>query len=299
MHTFVTWCNNRRLSTLKIISIDIVTNNVERKIIHSNLYVNIQNESNHKSLQSNIFRIDKTIKNLKKIKIFIIDEIFMINNEMLSFVFKLFEKIHKKNFFFENFHIIVFDDLLQLFSIRKRQIFYFLIWNKFISLFLKRSKKHDNDFEFERFLKIIRFDKIIDEIINVFHRKKQKFQIEKLIYKCTSLHFKKDEIQKFNVLLLTRICNSNVVIYIVENKKLDKKLIESIHKRLVKKKFFFNRIIIVFETRIMFLKNKFIRWKIINDNCDLIIKINENDFSIVIFSMMNRIKMNSKYAMKL
>ena len=110
-----------------MIFIEIVAKNVASKIIYNNLHINNVNNLNYKSLQFNIFRIENSINDFKKIKIFIIDEIFMINNEMFNFVSKLFVKIHKKKFFFENFHVIVFDDLLQLFSVNERQVFHVFV----------------------------------------------------------------------------------------------------------------------------------------------------------------------------
>ena len=203
LHILVTWCNDRKLKILKMISIDIVAENVKEKTIHNNLHINFQKNSNHESLLFDIFRMKKTMKNFKKIKIFIIDEIFMISNEIFNFVSKLFVKIHKNAFAFENFHVIVFDDFLQLFSIRNRQIFHFFVWKIFISLFLKRSKKHDNDSKFERFLKTIRFDKIIDEIMNIFHQKKQEFRIENFIHMCIFFSFSKKRNFSFERVIIT------------------------------------------------------------------------------------------------
>ena len=110
--------------TLKMTFIDIAAKNVEEKIIHSNLHINFQDNFDHESLISNIFRTENSLNDLKKIRVLIIDEIFMINNQMLSFVSELFVRLHKNSFSFEDFHVIVFDDLLQLSSIRNRQIFH-------------------------------------------------------------------------------------------------------------------------------------------------------------------------------
>ena len=155
---------------------------------------------------------------------------------------------------------------------------------------MKRFKKHDNDSKFERFFEIVRFEKIIDEIMNIFHQRKQKFRIDDFIHKCISFHFRKNEMLRFNALLLKRICNSFVIVHKIQNKKRDKKLFESIHKHFVKKNNLFNEMMIVFEIRMMFLKNNFIIRNIINDNCELIIKMNDKNYFIVIFSMIERIK---------
>ena len=184
----------------------------------------------------------------------------------------------------------MFDDLLQLSSIKNRQIFHFSVWKIFVSLFLKRFKRHDNDSEFERLLKTVRFEKITNEIMNIFHRRKQKFRIDDFTHKYISFHFRKDEMLRFNALLLKRVCNSSVIVHKTQNRKRDKNLLESIHKHLVKKSNLLNEVIIVSEVRMMFLKNNFIIRDIINDNYELIIKINDRNYFIVAFSMIERIK---------
>ena len=137
---------------------------------------------------------------------------------------------------------------------------------------------------------IVRFDNITNEIINIFYRRKQKFRIDNFIHKCIFFHFRKNEMLRFNALLLKKICNSFVIVHKISNKKRDRNLFESIHKHFVKKNNLFNEIMIVFEIRMMFLKNNFINRNIINDNCDLIIKMNDKNYFIVIFSMIERIK---------
>ena len=126
--------------------------------------------------------------------------------------------------------------------------------------------------------------------MNIFHQRKQKFRIDNFIHKCIFFYFRKNEILRFNVLLLKRICNSFVIVHKISNKKRDRNLFESIHKHFVKKNNLFNEIMIVFEIRMMFLKNNFINRNIANDNCQLIIKINDKNYFIVIFSMIERIK---------
>ena len=154
---------------------------------------------------------------------------------------------------------------------------------------MKRFKRHDIDSEFERFLEIVRFDKITDEIMNIFHRRKQKFRIENLTHRCTSLHFRKNEMLRLNALLLQRICNSFVIVHKTQNRERNENL-KIVHKQLVKKSNLLNEMMIVSETRVMFLKNNVIARNIVNDNCELIIKIDDKDYFIVIFSMIERIK---------
>ena len=154
---------------------------------------------------------------------------------------------------------------------------------------MKRFKRHDIDSEFERFLEIVRFDKITDEIMNIFHRREQKFRIEDLTHKCTSLYSRKDEVLRFNALLLQRVCNSFVIVHKIQDRERNENL-KVVHKQFVKKSNLLNEMMIVFETRMMFLKNNVIVRNIVNDNCELIIKIDDKDYFIVIFSMIERIE---------
>ena len=125
--------------------------------------------------------------------------------------------------------------------------------------------------------------------MNIFHRRKQEFRIENLIHKCISLHFRKNEVLRLNALLLQRVCNSFVIVHKAQDKKRGENL-KVVHKQLVKKSNLLNEVMIVSEARVMFLKNNVIARDIVNDSCELIIKINDRDYSIVAFSMIERIE---------
>ena len=125
--------------------------------------------------------------------------------------------------------------------------------------------------------------------MNIFHRREQKFRIENLIHKCISLHSRKNEMLRLNALLLQRVCNSSVIVHKTQDRERNENL-KIVHKQLVKKSNLLNEMMIVFEARMMFLKNNVIVRNIINDNCELIIKINDKDYFIVIFSLIERIE---------
>ena len=61
---------------------------------------------------------------IKIYRAFIIDEISMINDELFNFLNELFARMHQNIYFFENIHVIVFENLMQLFSIIERQVFH-------------------------------------------------------------------------------------------------------------------------------------------------------------------------------
>ena len=94
---------------------------------------------------------------------------------------------------------------------------------------------------------------------------------------------------RLNALLLQRICNSSIIVHKTQDRERDENL-KVVHKQLVKKSNLLNEVMIVSEARVMFLKNNVIARDIVNDSCELIIKINDRDYSIVAFSMIERIE---------
>lgn len=290
LHTLVAWCNDRRLKTLKMAPTGIAAENVGGKTIHSSLHINSQGSSDHGSLLSGIFRMEETVKDLKKIKVLIIDEISMVSNEMLSFVSELFARIHKNAFAFGGLHVIVFGDLLQLPPVRGRQVFHSPVWKIFIPLFLRRSRRHDSDPEFGRLLEAVRFGKITDEIMNILHRKEQEFRIENLTHMCTSLHSRKDEVLRLNALLLQRVCSPNVVVHKAEDRERGEKLTGPVLKQLARESNLPNEVVVVPGARVMFLKNNFISRGLANGSCGLITKVDDKGFPTVAFPLAGRIE---------
>ena len=61
---------------------------------------------------------------IKIYKIFIIDKVFIINNNLFNYISELLTRIYCNNRFFEKIHVVVFKNLMQLFSIKNRQIFF-------------------------------------------------------------------------------------------------------------------------------------------------------------------------------
>ena len=62
-------------------------------------------------------KIYKTVKNYK---VLIIDKISIINNKLFNFVNKLLTRVRQNNYFFKKIYVIVFENLMQLLSVKNR-----------------------------------------------------------------------------------------------------------------------------------------------------------------------------------
>ena len=61
---------------------------------------------------------------VKDYKILIIDEIFMISDELFEFLSDMFVRVRENTLSFDDIHVVIFENLMQLFSIIDRQIFH-------------------------------------------------------------------------------------------------------------------------------------------------------------------------------
>ena len=61
---------------------------------------------------------------VKNYKILIIDEIFMINDELFEFLNDMFARVRENTLSFNDIHVVIFENLMQLFLIIDRQIFH-------------------------------------------------------------------------------------------------------------------------------------------------------------------------------
>ena len=73
-------------------------------------------------------------------------------------------------------------------------------------MFFIRSKRHDTNYKFENMLKKIKFERITNNIMNFFYRRKQKYDINFLNYNNTILISLKSKIRRINNLLFERYC---------------------------------------------------------------------------------------------
>ena len=110
-------------SYVKTTSTNIAINHIIDKTIH--FFFEIAHKNDFSIVyHSCVMKNDEMYKTLKKYRVFIIDEIFMINDELFNFLNELFVKIQRNIRFFDDIHVIVFENLMQFFSIIDRQVFH-------------------------------------------------------------------------------------------------------------------------------------------------------------------------------
>ena len=140
-------------------------------------------------------------------------------------------------------------------------------------------------------LKIIRIENITNKLMNTLYIQSQKFNIQNLTNRNTILMSFKIAIKQFNKLILKQYYNNVFHKHVTINKKQNKKLKNNNHLKQFKKKInFFESITIIQKTKIMFLNNSKIEQNIFNNICELITKINENNYFVITFFKANKIK---------
>ena len=124
--------------------------------IHSALRLT-QSHSGFKSLA---FYDEDFKKTLLKVQTIIIDEISMVSNTLFTFLADMFARIHGNDLAFGGINVIVIGDLAQLPPVRALSVFYSPIWHLFYPLFLRQSRRQQEDVEFYNILEEIRFGNI-------------------------------------------------------------------------------------------------------------------------------------------
>jgi len=93
---------------------------------------------------------------LKKMEYIIIDEISMVSSQLLTFISKIFCKLHNNLYEFGGIPVLVIGDLAQLPPVKGDPVFYSPVWKGFFPLFLKEPRRQQNDNQFYKILQEVR-----------------------------------------------------------------------------------------------------------------------------------------------
>ena len=214
-----TWLINHKWFYAKTISTKIATNHIDEKTIHNTFEIAQKNDDFSNSYKSCVIQKKKMYDRIKKYRVLIIDEIFMINDEFFNFINELLTRVHNNNNSFENIHVIVFENFMQFSFVTKRQIFHVFQWKQFTFMFLTKSRRHDRNSAFDKLLEIVRMNKITNDIMNTLHKRYHEFDIRNLTNRCTIFMFLKININKFNDLMLKKCCIDESYEHKTMNKK--------------------------------------------------------------------------------
>ena len=285
------WLMNHNWIFAKTTSTSIATNHIDDKIIHNFFDISQKNEFSWNNFQSCVFQWDEMLEKVKNYQILIIDEISMINDELFTYLNEFLTRVHKNTYVFENIHVILFENLMQLSFVTDRQIFHASQWRLFTSMFLIKFRRHDRNSKFDKMLETIRMKNITNEIMNTLHTRWHEFDIRNLTNKSTAFMSLKKNVKRINDLMLKRCCNDVSYEHTAMNKKQKRRLWNDKHLKQFKRETnLFEFVTIVIEAKIMFLNNTMINLEISNEICGLIVDINDNEHSIVAFFKANEIE---------
>ncbi|CAG8776541.1 10060_t:CDS:1, partial [Dentiscutata heterogama] len=114
IHILLDYFQKSNQNSLLMALTGIAAQNIGGATIHSTLQI-IHDEFGFHTL---IFRDPNYINSLSHINTIIINEVSMVSSQLLTFISKLFELLHKNNYPFGGINIILVGDLAQLPPIR-------------------------------------------------------------------------------------------------------------------------------------------------------------------------------------
>ena len=278
------WLMRHNWSYVKTAPTDIAVNHIDDKTLHSSFEIANKNDSSA-SYRSCVMQNNEMYEKVKVYRALIIDEISMISDELFSFLSELLARMHQNIYSFEDIHVIVFENLMQLSSVTERQVFHASQWRYLTSMFLIRLHRHDKNSKFDKMLKTIRMNNVTNEIMTTLLKRYHEFNVQSLTNRSTTLMSLKIKIKELNKLMLKRCCSDVSYEHKAVNRQQKRILMKNSHLKQFKKKINLSQTItVVKEAKIMFLNNTKIRREISNESCDLIIKIDEDEHSVVTFS---------------
>jgi ATP-dependent DNA helicase PIF1 len=150
----------------------VAAQNVGGQTIHSALH--IRNTQTYFETLSH-YNEQQQIE-LSQINAIIIEEVSMVSSILLSFISKLFAKIHKKSVPFGGIQTLLIGDLAQLPPVNGKQVFYAPEWQEFFPLFLTTSHRQHNDKLFYNILQEMRVGILSSQTINLINEKVLSYQ---------------------------------------------------------------------------------------------------------------------------
>ncbi|EXX54012.1 AAA family ATPase [Rhizophagus irregularis DAOM 181602=DAOM 197198] len=162
----------KNIRYLLIAPTGVAAQNVGGQTIHSALH--IRNTQTYFETLSH-YNEQQQIE-LSQIDAIIIEEVSMVSSILLSFISKLFAKIHKKSVPFGGIQTLLIGDLAQLPPVNGKQVFYAPEWQEFFPLFLTTSHRQHNDKLFYNILQEMRVGILSSQTINLINEKVLSYQ---------------------------------------------------------------------------------------------------------------------------
>ena len=168
----VNYLTDRNINYLLMAPTGVAAQNIGGKTIHSALH--IKNTQTYFETLSNYN--EQQQKELSQIKAIIIDEVSMVSSILLSFISKIFAKIHKNPTTFGGIPTLLIGDLAQLPPVNGLQVFHATEWKEFYPLFLTTSHRQNEDKSFYDALQEIRLGSISSQTQQLINEKVLSYQ---------------------------------------------------------------------------------------------------------------------------
>ena len=179
------------------------------KTIHSFLGIGIAKDSALNIFNYAKYRLSHIIKKLRLLKVLIIDEISMMNDELFDKISDYLKLVNRSDKAFGGIQIIITGDFCQLEPINGNFCFNSLIWNEMNLkiIFLRKMIRQNEDKKFQKILENLRYGFCTDKIFNILNNlKNTRFDI----IKPTILYPKNIDVDEINNKELQKLLDYNI-----------------------------------------------------------------------------------------
>lgn len=214
-----------KLLYLKLAPTGIAAVNIQGQTIHSALSMTTSHMGTKStSFMTSIFQSEKHQIEMRGYSVLLIDEISMVSAELLSYVSRLFGRLHSNGRPFGNICVIAFGDLLQLPPVVGQQVFKSAVWSLFFPIVLTQSRRQEGDPTFIKILNEIRVGQISTESWKLLQDKHLEYSPGQTLYSSTFIVSRRTTAQSLNDLVLNSL-NSEPQVHICIDRE-EGKLIE-------------------------------------------------------------------------
>jgi DNA replication protein DnaC len=197
---------NRRLPFLKLAPTGIAAVNIGGQTIHSALSMTTSHlGTKSTSYMTSIFRSEEMQMQMRTYSVLLIDEISMVSAELLSFISRMFGRLHSNGRPFGNICVVAFGDLLQLPPVVGQQVFKSPVWSLFFPIILSQSRRQEGDFPFIKILNEIRIGKISKQSWNALHDRHMQYSPTQTLYRSTFIVSHRKTAENLNDLVLSSV----------------------------------------------------------------------------------------------
>src|SRR5436190_13682018 len=269
----------------------VAAENVGGETIHSSLKIT----GNIYNLQTLSLYDEHSKNKLKKIKCIIIEEISMVSSQLFTFISKIFCKLHNNLLEFGGIPVLVVGDLAQLPPVKGDPVFYSPVWKSFFPLFLKISRRQQNDNQFYQILQEVRSGNLSKQTILAIKSKVETYQAQNNNLDTTYIVSHRKTSQTINSIISTKLPSFNsdeesftsISIDFVNNEQWNRSQTE---KAFMHHTNYPVELVLSVGTRVMYLNNTQFKHGLYNGSVGIVMKICDQETIEVAFPLATGIK---------